>query len=501
MKNLQKQVLFGLILFTNFNLHTYAQNKTITYIGDTATMFANPERGWYGAYSPDCCDKIGATCSSVPLEMNPPHDLILLNDLQALKNSPEKITLYRDLIKISQYSGPIPQIRLTEIQTDLNTARKAGVKVLFRILYNYGMTKGEPCENIISGHLDQLNPIIQNNADVIFCVQAGLFGGSGEACCESFWLEENNNGWSSLTPEAIALYKKLLGMLPADRFMVLRYPRYVYQMNGWSNSSTQSITAFPSGATPLSSTEAYSGSLQSRLGYMQDNFAGDVYGYGFFNAWEQKDIDFVTADTKYALMEGELSAGTEYNKNNGAALMKRDRYTAFHYSTFGGGYEGGDQTIPTWKANGQYNTMGIRLGYRFRLINASIPQTLSSNVKFTMSMTMKNDGWARIANPRNVEIIFRRKSDGTIYVIQIDGDGKGNRLWLPAESETKILNISNELPSGIAPGIYDLYLNLPDPYASLHDNPLYSIRLGNTGIWDELTGYNSLLTSVNITNP
>jgi hypothetical protein len=184
------------------------------------------------------------------------------------------------------------------------------------------MTKGEPSASIISGHLDQLKPIIQNNADVIFTVQAGLFGGSGEACCESFLLGENNNGWSSLSTEAIALYKKLIGILPADRFMTLRYPRYVYQMNGWSNSSTQSITAFPSGATPLTATTAYTGSLQSRLGYMQDNFAGDVYGFGFFAAWKEKDIDFVTADTRFALMEGELSAGTDYNKTNGAALMK-----------------------------------------------------------------------------------------------------------------------------------------------------------------------------------
>ncbi len=83
----------------------YTQNKTINYTGDTVTMFANPDRGWCGAYAPPCCDKIGATCSSVPLEMHPPHGLIGLKDLQALRDNPEKMTLYRDLIKISQYSG------------------------------------------------------------------------------------------------------------------------------------------------------------------------------------------------------------------------------------------------------------------------------------------------------------------------------------------------------------------------------------------------------------
>jgi len=110
----------------------------------------------------------------------------------------------------------------------------AGVKSIFRIIYNYGMKKGEAPASIISRHLDQLKPIIQKNADVIYAVQAGLLGGSGEACCES-WLidEDNNNGWSALSPEAIALYHKLLAMAPADRFVTLRYPRYKYQIAGW----------------------------------------------------------------------------------------------------------------------------------------------------------------------------------------------------------------------------------------------------------------------------
>lgn len=499
MKFSPQTIAFAFVLTASSCLDSYGQNKSITYAGDTVTIFANPERGWYDSYSPPCCDKIAASCSTVPVDMKTPHGPLTLSNLQAIRNTPEKMTLYRDIVKISQYGGPIPQSRLDDIQADLNTARKAGVKVLFRIIYNYGLDYGEPCASIIDGHLDQLKPILQSNSDVIFTVQAGLYGGSGEACCNSFLLGENNNGWSSLNPDAISLYKKLFAMLPADRSMVLRYPRYVFQMNGWSNSATQAITAFPSSATPLTAATAYNGSMQSRLGYMQDNFAGDVNGYGFFDAWGQKEIDFVTADTKYALMEGELSWGTDYNKANGAALMERDHYTTFHNSTHGGGYEGGDMTFPAWKANGMYDKIGLKLGYRFRLINSSIPQSLSSNAKFTMTMTMKNDGWARIVNPRNVEIIFKNKASGTKYAIKVDGDGKGNRLWLPGEGETKVLNISSGLPSNLPLGAYDLFLNLPDPYASLHDNPLYSVRLANTGIWDETTGYNSLLTSVDIT--
>ncbi|MBO6059642.1 MAG: DUF4832 domain-containing protein, partial [Bacteroidaceae bacterium] len=44
------------------------------------------------------------------------------------------------------------------------------------------------------------------------------------------------------------------------------------------------------------------------------------------------------------------------------------------------------------------------------------------------------------------------------------------------------------------PGEYRFYLNLPDPYASLHDDPRFSIRLANENMWDYKTGYNYLTT-------
>jgi hypothetical protein len=57
--------------------------------------------------------------------------------------------------------------------------------------------------------------------------------------------------------------------------------------------------------------------------------------------------------------------------------------------------------------------------------------------------------------------------------------------------ETTVVTLQAELSSEMW-GEYDVYLNLPDPYATLHDNPAYSIRLANENMWDETTGYNYL---------
>ena len=63
------------------------------------------------------------------------------------------------------------------------------------------------------------------------------------------------------------------------------------------------------------------------------------------------------------------------------------------------------------------------------------------------------------------------------------------RYWFARETATvdKII----KLPAD-ASGDCTLYLNLPDPAANLHDNPLFSIRLANAKVWDEETGYNKI---------
>ena len=61
------------------------------------------------------------------------------------------------------------------------------------------------------------------------------------------------------------------------------------------------------------------------------------------------------------------------------------------------------------------------------------------------------------------------------------------RFWLPEEEQKFTLACSL---IDFKPGAYKLYLNLPDPYESIHNDPRFSIRLANENVWDEATGYN-----------
>jgi len=77
---------------------------------------------------------------------------------------------------------------LNKVDTDLGTARRAGVKVILRLAYNLPPARvwpppapyeDAPVERTLH-HIHQLGPILRHNADVIETVQEGFIGLWGE---------------------------------------------------------------------------------------------------------------------------------------------------------------------------------------------------------------------------------------------------------------------------------------------------------------------------------
>ena len=97
---------------------------------------------------------------------------------------------------------------------------------------------------------------------------------------------------------------------------------------------------------------------------------------------------------------------------------------------------------------------------------------------------MNNRGFAAPMNKRDVELIFVNAETGAEYVFPQTEDP---RFWMPGETSKFTLACTL---TDMTPGSYKLYLNLPDPYESIHDDPRFSIRLANENVWDEATGYN-----------
>ena len=64
-------------------------------------------------------------------------------------------------------------------------------------------------------------------------------------------------------------------------------------------------------------------------------------------------------------------------------------------------------------------------------------------------------------------------------------------IWLPEEEHKFTLACTL---NDMEPGNYKLYLNLPDPYESIHNDPRFSIRIANENMWEAETGYNYIAT-------
>jgi hypothetical protein len=143
-----------------------------------------------------------------------------------------------------------------------------------------------------------------------------------------------------------------------------------------------------------------------------------------------------------------------------------------------------------WRKDGSMKTIQRRLGYRLVLDKAILTPKPKAGQEFKAYFILHNVGFAAPMNPRDVELILVNASDASKKYV-FPQESVDPRFWLPEEEHRFTLACTL---NDIVPGEYKLYLNLPDPYPSIHDDPRYSIRLANENVWEEETGYNYIAT-------
>jgi hypothetical protein len=113
-------------------------------------------------------------------------------------------------------------------------------------------------------------------------------------------------------------------------------------------------------------------------------------------------------------------------------------------------------------------------------------------MQFKFTLQLRNDGYASPYNQRPARLILRAQKGGKEYAFDLATDV---RKWY---SGALTVNETITTDAAMPEGVYDLLLSLPDAAASLAARPEYAIRLANTGVWEESTGYNKLGATVTI---
>ena len=465
--------------------------------GTDMEEFTNPERGFYRPF--------GTKMSAFkPLDVQ---------TLQKLKNPTPAAggfkvgssLIYRSY-QFDQYKQkPLSEDVIHLIQNDMDSIRKAAMKVILRFTYSNSCCDppfNDAPKATILEHLQQLKPLLQRNEDVIAVVQMGLIGPWGEQfysdhfgdlehgpLTDQHWLDRNE------------VISALLDAVPQSRMIQVRAPYYKLRY-------LDGEKAHPEQAVALDPTEAFSGTAKARIAHHNDCILAnydDYWTYNSYHTWPAS-VDtlnlkaYVARETKFLVFGGETCPGgpngedvySPYNDCISEGGNAENYLRRFHTSFLNTSWSGA--------VNGDWNNRCIEdikrnLGYRFVLKKGTFPRQISSKALTKIHLEISNEGYASTYNYRFAELILRNKESGKVYRKKIDCD---TRYWFAGE--VQVLDLEFKWPGDPGKGEYELFLNLPDANPALYNIPEYSIRLASTyqskPVWIANTGWNLLLPEI-----
>ncbi|UCH65798.1 MAG: DUF4832 domain-containing protein [Ignavibacterium sp.] len=440
-KNIIIQFVF-LLTFSSFNSFSQSGSSVVIY-NSTEEIFTNPERG-FTAYRTS------------------PITLSFINSVKA-----ENVSVVQRIYTIPEFRYvPLSAGFLNTVESDLRIARQGGIKLVMRFSYTNDINGEDAARDTILIHINQLQPIFEENWDVIAYIEAGFIGSWGE------WY--NSTHGLNNTNDRRAVLFALLDALPIKRNVVVRTPNYKRLIFVDDQ--------------PLSFAEAFSGTRKSRTGAHNDCFLANATDFGTYLENDiEGDKDYLNLDNRFVPQGGETCSPSEYSDCNNA-LIDLNR---MHWSLLNKDYH--PSVINEWITEGCIDDIKRRLGYRFSLLQGEYTDSVKPGGIFNIQLDVANYGFASPYNPRSLEFILRNVNTKKRYRLITEEDP---RLW-PSEDTVRV-SLTAGIIGTMPEGEYEFLMHLADPVQELHSVPDYSIRLANENVWEDSTGFNTLLHSVNV---
>lgn len=456
--------LITILLTTMVMVWTVASD--VVYVADDTSIFPNPERGF--------TDEISGKVSD-----SKPH--LLKGNEYYFDESGERENQRLVVVLYNLYNyrtKPLSAAMLKGFGEDMQVLRDKGFKCVLRFAYSESDSKDATLSQV-QEHISQLKPYLAANADVIYVLQAGFVGEWGEW----YYSENFGNETQHLNSNRRGVLQALIDAVPKDRFLLVRYPLIKIEYLG--------------DEVALTSSEAFTNTARAKIGHHNDAFLNDWGDEGTYSRDDDENNDdpvlrqFIADETLYVPNGGETNIEDSILATKNATYEKTTAAMArYHWSFCGAEYA--EETTDMWRKNGTFDEINRRMGYRFQLISASLPDKANAGEKVNINIKLRNTGYAPLYNERHAHLVLKKGTKQ--YSLQLQSDP---RRWLPNGAETTI-NEQVTLPDDIADGTYQLYLHLPDAYSSIASNPKFAIRFANEGVWNASTGMNSLQASITI---
>ena len=438
--------------------------ETVSYTADDESIFPNPERGFITMFT-------GHLKNSSPYGVKG-NESAITSHANKDKGSLILVHYYLDNFKTT---NTIPDKVLNAFDEDMQVLRNYGMKAIIRFSYVDG-TSGETAYDAawtyVQQHISQYKSHWQANADVIFCFQAGIVGAWGEW----YYTQHYGNQVTTMNAARRTVVDTLLAAVPADRCIQLRTPQFK--------------TTYMRDQLPLTAEEAYTGTPRARLGHHNDAFLYDYDNMGTY-VDTAREKPWLSQETLYVPLGGETDITNVSLAEQWATYDKTIAEMSYlHWTFIQSGYA--EQTTNMWRNNGTFDELNRRMGYRYQLVNGTYGENVRPGGQLAVNMNIKNVGFAPLYNERPAYIVLKNRSQ--VYKVRLASDP---RTWKPNGVVTTI-NENIVVPADVPAGTYQLYLYLPDAYASIADKPAYAVRFANTGVWDSTTGMNNLNATVTV---
>ena len=435
--------------------------NVVTYTADDLSIFPNPERGF--------TEELGG---ETLLSTSKNHVVRADEDWFSTSNQSLVMLMYYLGNYTSKY---IPDTILSGFDGDMQILRDKGFKCVLRFAYSW-KNNNDADTTWVKRHIAQIKPHLQANADVIYVLETGFVGRWGE------WYYSSNysNETQHMNKKRKVVLNAMLDACPANRFLLVRYPMIK--------------TEYLGDEVALTAAEAYTNTPRAKIGYHNDAFLNDWGNDGTYASSKKSDDpkvrQYIAAETLYVPNGGE----TNVEDDNLAAEVYDDaesEMSTYHWSFCGSSYA--TEITGRWRSSGIYDELNRKMGYRYQLITATLPQTVEAGHEARFQLQLRNVGYAPLYNERHAYIVLRDEQSTYRLLLQSDP-----RTWLPNGAVTTI-DDTLMVPMNVPAGTYQLYLHMPDASPSLEADPRYAVRFANTDVWDPSSGMNSLQSTLTVT--
>jgi hypothetical protein len=364
-------------------------------------------------------------------------------------------------------TGPLPLQMLDAIGRGIASYAGTGVKLLVRFTYNFGpLGASDAPIDVIATHIDQLAPILLQNKDLIFALEAGFIGTWGE------W-HHSTSGNDDPGPRRALLQKLFLSLGGAFPILV-RYPADAIAAGG---------TTPPSG-----------------LGIHDDFFASNAVDGGTWNfpnyyGFPPSQLMAYGAQASLTTMfVGEFGFDTYPQLQDCAPL---DRYS-YQFNVQSIALHVGNDAVHvqnSLQAQGCITAFYNKVGVRIELQGSTLQGNLTPGGTLAVSVTLRNAGYGRVIRPRPVTLVLLA-SGSVVAQLPVALADLDLRQLLSAQTPTsRTFQFSVALPPNLPLGTISTALAIQDPSPSLAFQPAYALPLNsvdqnNNSIFDRTTGYN-----------